>query len=251
MLGIRFNAMDRISRIGVIEKPFTSFGFAHAVSAIIALCLAFGLPLLIAKTASARQQDRFRLILTGIVLAQLLLNPWMRVAVYGEPLHLNLPLHLCHASLMLGAITLLFRSYLAYEVAYFWALGGAIPAILMPDVAFSFPHPLFLLFFIGHGLELACVAFATFVFGFRPRLISVGKAIAATAAFAALIVPINYALDANYLYLRHKPAQPSIIDLLGPWPWYVLALAGLVVMLAFLCYLPFALQKHLSSNKTH
>ncbi len=236
--------------MGVVGEPFTSFGFAHAVAATIVLCLALGLPLLIAKAASPRQQDRFRMVLIAIVLAQIVINPWVRVDVFGEPLRQNLPLHLCNASLILGAVTLLFRIYPVYEVAYFWALGGAIPAILMPDVEYTYPHPFFLLFFSGHGLELACVAFATFVFGFRPKLSSVGKAILATAVFAALVVPVNYALDTNYLYLRHKPMQPSVIDLMGPWPWYVLGLAGLVVLLALLSYFPVALEKHLAAKGT-
>ena len=236
--------------MGVVGTPFIPFGSAHVVSAVTVLCLALGLPLLIARTASPTQQDLFRIILIAIVLAQLVINPWLRVNVYGEPLGQNLPLHLCHLSLILGAITLLFRNFPAYEVAYFWALGGAIPAILMPDVEYTFPHPFFLLFFCGHGLELACISFATFVFGFRPRLASVGKAIAATAVLAALVFPINYILDANYLYLRHKPAQPSVIDLMGPWPWYILGLAGLVVLLALLSYMPVALQNHLKSRNT-
>ena len=236
--------------MGVAGNPFISFGIVHVVSAITVLCLAFGLPLLIGRTASPRQQDLFRIILIALVLAQLVINPWLRVNVYGEPLRQNLPLHLCHLSLILGAITLLFRNYAAYEVAYFWALGGAIPAILMPDVEYTYPHPFFFLFFGGHGLELACISFATFVFGFRPRLASVGKAIVATAALAALVFPINYILGANYLYLRHKPAQPSVIDLMGPWPWYILGLAVLVVLLALLAYLPVALQNHLASKDT-
>ena len=236
--------------MGAAATPFISFGITHALVATIVLCLAFGLPYLIARAASPALQNRFRILLIVLVLAQLIANPWVRVEVYGEPLRQNLPLHLCHASLILGVITLLFRRYGTYEVAYFWALGGAIPAILMPDVEYTYPHPFFLLFFTGHGLELACVAFATFVFSFRPRLASVGKAIVATAALAVLVTPVNYSLGTNYLYLRHKPVQPSVIDLLGPWPWYILGLAGLVVLLALLSYLPVALHRYLAPDDT-
>jgi hypothetical integral membrane protein (TIGR02206 family) len=44
---------------------------------------------------------------------------------------------------------------------------------------------------------------------------------------------------ANYGFLRAKPPQASLLDLLGPWPWYILALDALAVVLFTLLYLPF------------
>ena len=160
--------------MGVVGTPFISFGFVHVVSAVTVLCLAFGLPLLIARTASPRQQDLFRIILIALVLAQLVINPWLRVNVYGEPLRQNLPLHLCHLSLILGTVTLLFRNYPAYEVAYFWALGGAIPAILMPDVEYTYPHPFFFPLF-WRARPRTCLYFVRDLCLWFPASIGVGR----------------------------------------------------------------------------
>jgi uncharacterized membrane protein YwaF len=38
-----------------------------------------------------------------------------------------------------------------------------------------------------------------------------------------------------------KPATPSLLDMLGPWPWYLLAGELIAVLLVLLLYLPFAL----------
>jgi uncharacterized membrane protein YwaF len=52
---------------------------------------------------------------------------------------------------------------------------------------------------------------------------------------------VDWVLDSNYGYLRAKPAQASLYDYLGPWPWYLLSLEALAVALFLLCYAPFAL----------
>lgn len=75
--------------------------------------------------------------------------------------------------------------------------------------------------------------------GFRLRSGCVARALAATALYASIIMPLNYVLDSSYLYLRHKPEQATLIDLLGPWPWYILGLALVAVLVAVVLYLPF------------
>jgi len=230
--------------------PFVPFGIAHAMAAFMVITFAFAMPLMTAKLATARQQGGLRFGLTALIAVQIALNIWVRVEIYGEPLKFNLPLHLCGVSLILNIIILLFKNYRAYEVGYFWALAGGVPAVLMPDVEYTFPHPFFVLFFTGHGLEITGVIFATVVFGFRPQLVSVVRALAATGTYALMIIPINYFLGTNYLYLRHKPEQPSIIDFLGPWPWYIFGLALIAVLLSFICFLPFAAgRQHHRGNK--
>ena len=97
------------------------------------------------------------------------------------------------------------------------------------------------MFFTGHGLELTGVTYATIVMGFRPNPASITRAIWATAVYASIIMPLNYLLDLNYLYLRHKPEQPTLIDFLGPWPWYIFSLAVLAILASIVLYLPFAL----------
>ena len=59
-----------------------------------------------------------------------------------------------------------------------------------------------------------------------------------TVAYVFLVGAIDAYTGANYMYLRSKPPA-SLLDLLGPWPWY-LGWAGVVgVALLFVLDAPF------------
>jgi len=45
----------------------------------------------------------------------------------------------------------------------------------------------------------------------------------------------------NYMYLRHAPESPTLLSLLGPWPWYIAGAAVIALALVALLSLPFRL----------
>ena len=227
---------------------FEPFGLQHWLSSGITIALSVLFPLLVRQLADDTLRETLAKALALCLAGYLLAGPIIRSGVYGYPLQENLPLHMCGASVVLGVFMLWLRSFRVYEVVYFWGIGGVLAALLTPDLQDGFPHPLFLLFFGGHGLALAAVMYATLVFGFRPRARSVGIAIGATAAYALVIFPVNLLLGSNYLFLMRKPFQPSPLDYMGPWPWYILGLVMLVVTVCLLCYMPFAVQDRLGRS---
>lgn len=159
--------------------------------------------------------------------------------VYGTRLVDQLPLQICGVMFLLCAVMLWKKSYRVFEIAYFWGLAGTFQAMVTPDVRRAFPDPEYLIFFFSHTVLVVAIFYATFVFGFRPRPASIAKAFGATLAYAAFLTPINWLLDANFMYLRAKPAGASLLDALGPWPWYLVGAGALAVVLFTVCYLPF------------
>ena len=227
--------------MGTDVATFEPFGLQHWLGTAIAVAVGVLVPVLLRWRADPQGQDTARKIIAICLIVDTGLGPVMRAGVYGLPLLEHLPLQLCGMSVILGAFMLLLRSYRLYEVLYFWGTGGVLTALLTPDVEQAFPHPLFLLFFLSHGLAFMAVMFATLVMGFRPRAASLLIVMPVTAACALLMYPVNLMLGSNYLFLLAKPAQPSPLDLFGPWPWYLPGLVGLTAGAIVFLYVPFAI----------
>ncbi|MFC1504055.1 TIGR02206 family membrane protein [Spirochaetota bacterium] len=109
-----------------------------------------------------------------------------------------------------------------------------ITALLTPELTvYSFPHYKFFQFFISHGSVVLSVIYMTFIHSFRPHLKSIAKAFVITIIYTAIIAGVNLLVKGNYLFICRPPDNPSLIDYLGPWPWYVASLSGVAIALFF------------------
>lgn len=196
--------------------------------------------------ARRRPAHAFAVGIAAALIVQEIVKLYYYIGVADEPWQTNLPLHLCRVNELLCVVMLVARSYRMFEIAYFLAMAGSVTAMLTPALAVGFPAPKFLLFFLGHGLAVVAVVYAIFAYGFRPRPRSILITLGAVAAYAAVIAPINYVLDSNYLYLRAQPEPATFLALFGPWPTYLVALFALVFITCGLAYLPFALARAFS-----
>ncbi|HSQ60277.1 MAG TPA: TIGR02206 family membrane protein [Acidobacteriota bacterium] len=150
-----------------------------------------------------------------------------------------LPLHLCDLAVLFAVWALLTKGRFACEMLYFWGLTGTLIAMITPDVDRGFPDTRCLSFFALHGVVAASAVVMTFGAGVRPRPGSHWRVFAITNAYALLAAAIDLTTGANYLYLRAKPSQPSILDAMGPWPWYIVAADVLALFLFWVLMLPF------------
>jgi len=152
----------------------------------------------------------------------------------------SLPLHLCGVSVLLVAAMLITRSFAIFELTYFWAMGGALQGLITPDVeGFDFPHFRFLTTFVSHGLIVTANLYAVFVLGMRPTFVSYLKSMAVVNAYGVAMLLFNRVTGANYGFLCRKPDPPTLLDVLGPWPRYLLALEAIALGLSFLFLVPF------------
>ena len=130
--------------------------------------------------------------------------------------------------------------WFAYELGYFWGLGGTLQGLITPDIAYDFPDPQFIFFAINHAGIITALLYLTFT-GQRPRLVSLPRVAAATILYALVAGLADYLLGTDYGFLAAKPRNPSLLDFLAPWPWYIpeLVLIGLASLLIY--YVPFLL----------
>jgi hypothetical integral membrane protein (TIGR02206 family) len=154
-------------------------------------------------------------------------------------LDFNLPLHLTDVVTIVAVLALWTRAPRPAELTWFWGLTASLQAVLTPDLGADFPELLYWTFFITHSG--AVVAALLLVVGRRiePRPGAVRRAFAATLAVAAAAATANLLAGGNYMWLREKPEAGSLLDVIGPWPWYILSAAVLALALFTLLDLPF------------
>ena len=151
----------------------------------------------------------------------------------------HLPLELCDASLCLVIIALFTLNRVVYDLAYYGALAGATMALLTPNLWEPFPSFSTMQFFVDHGLIVSGALYLVWSKQARPRAGSVGRAMLAVNLFAAFVGTFDFLFKTDYMYLRAKPPNTSLLDVLGPWPWYILAAEPVACGVFLLLYLPF------------
>ena len=224
------------------EGPaFEYFGAAHLGA--LAFLVLLNLYLLRFRYASDRTKGAIRWMLAILLcINEFAWHDWI-YTVGRWTIQTMLPLHLCSLLVWLGALMLVTRSYRIYEFMYFMGIGGAIQALATPGLGnFGFPHFMFFQYFTSHGLIVTSAIYMTVVEGFRPTWRSLVSVFVWMNLYAAAIFFLNTAIGSNYLMINSKPETPSLLDLLPPWPVYILymELIGIVTML--LLYLPFAIK---------
>ena len=143
----------------------------------------------------------------------------------------TLPLQLCDLASFIAVYALWTRRRWAAALTYFWGLTLTSQAMLTPDLAADFPDPIFLLFWAMHLLVVWAAVYLVWALGLSPTWRTYRTSVAITAAWAVTVYAFNVAVGTNYGYLNAKPAAASALDLLGPWPWYVVN--EIVIVAAF------------------
>ena len=169
----------------------------------------------------------------------------LQLVLTSTPVDLNLvlPFHVCYFLNLLMPVMLWRRSYFLFEISYFMIMAGCVQALFTPDILQSFPHYMNVRYFVVHIGLAQSILYAILVYGYRPTWQGLGKSFLWTNIYFVCMLAVNFALDTNFMYLRRKPANPTLLDLFGDWPWYILGGELLALALFTVVMLPFALQR--------
>jgi len=225
------------------DNPFVFFSTPHWL-ALFTLFVIFSMILVFRSWFLRPKVDLYTrwTVAVLLIVQELSLNVW-RLSNGSWTAGDSLPLHLCGMGIVLAAFMMVNKNFLLYELVYFWGLGGAIQALLTPNIGiYGYPHYRYFQFFVSHGTLIFASLYMTWIGGMRPTHRSIWRVMGITNIYLVIIAGFNTLTDGNYLFICHKPVDGSIIDFLGPWPWYILSLEVVAVISFYIYYAPFAVK---------
>jgi hypothetical integral membrane protein (TIGR02206 family) len=215
------------------QQEFAAYGPSHLV--VLAIFIV-GAALLVVV---GRRQNPSQARILARVLAAAIVAAFLVALVYKLirfDIQTSIPLQLCDIAEVTAAYALWSQRHWAFALAYYWGLLLSSQALITPDIgtpqegAPDFPSHLFLTFFTLHVLVVWSAIYLTWGQRNRPRWRDYRFAVVVTLGWVAFAFVFNVIAGTNYGYLNRKPATASALDILGPWPIYVLA--EMVIVLA-------------------
>lgn len=222
-----------------VVSPFHAFGPSH-LAALAVFAVLCGCMIAMARSGRWPAASRFGEHLLATVLVLLpVVNAWYQANGGSFDFRKALPFHYCDFAAFAGAAALWTRGQWPSEICYFFGLAGTFQGLVTPALQKDFPDPAFFVFFLNHGLVVVTSLYVVLGLRVRPLPGAVWRAMAAMVAYAAFAGAVNAVLGANFGFLCEKSPNPSLLDHLGPWPWYVASLFFVGLVLYSLLYLPF------------
>ncbi len=225
------------------ESEFMAFSKEHWIPLCIVAVIGLFSIIFAKYSLNDRQQVTFGTLLALIPV----------LGVFGRLtfLHLDgilvikdeLPLHICRFVALVIPLAMWKKNRYWLGVFYFWILVGTLNANLTPDIENGFPHWSYFTYWILHSFLVILPFYCIFIFRIEITWKDLLNAFIFANVFMVVTLVVNFLMDTNYMYTRQKPPSASLIDYMGPWPWYLVSLQFLALFLFFLVYIPFYLRR--------
>ena len=149
----------------------------------------------------------------------------------------NLPIQLCGiSSLICCVLPFVKKKDKLFQFVYYTGVIGGIMAILTPQMNyFDGSLRYYLNYYVSHSLIIVLPIFMFLHLDLKLPKFSWFKIWIHLNILMAIIMPINFLLDSNYMYVNAAPKvnNPLVI---GEWPYYLLIWEPLVMIIAYLIY---------------
>ena len=268
---VRSAARTLTIRAGTLPREFRSWTTEHFIPIAAIVIASIGLGLLARRrgrlqpTGRSARFDAIALVLSLVMWANEFVYQlyWFRIGGWSPATALML--QMCGLSILLLPVMLFAEServrQFLFDVLYFWGIGGALQALIAPDIGSNgFPAYRYFSFFLSHGLIIASTLVMAMAGGLRITLRSLVRAFVVTNI---LLVPV-YGIDqllrlippydpGNYFVLGYPPPTGSIVDvfaeIFGPSPRYVVGLELMGLAVFGILYLPWPLARLIKTKE--
>ena len=160
------------------------------------------------------------------------------LALFPFRVHHSLPLQICDFAWVVVAWALLTNRPLPTALTYYWGLTLSVQALVQPTLSQGFPDPNFFAFWGKHVLIVWGAVYLCLALRHGPDWTSYRRAVMWTVGWLVVVLCLNAVLGSDYGYVNGKPSQATVLDVLGPWPVYVVAEIAIVLAVWALITLP-------------
>lgn len=210
------------------QAEFTAYGPSYwAVIAVFAIGSALLVWVGRSQTeAQARCLSRILAVATAAIYGVTLVYSLVPLTISR-----SIPLRLTDLATVAAAYALWSQRRWAFVLTYYWGLTLSTQALISPVLKSpDFPNYQFLGFWAIHLLVVWAAIYLTWGRGMRPSWRSYRFVVVVTVLWAVTTVTFNRIAGTNYGFLNGKPHTASLLDVLGPWPVYLLTAAALILI---------------------
>jgi len=156
----------------------------------------------------------------------------------------NLPLHLCAISNLIACFILFIpKNQKLFEFLFYCGFWGGLMAILTAQIN-DYDGSLFkyIQYYTSHGTIIFMPLYMFYNLNYKLSKFSWLKLLLILNIFMAIIIPINFKIGSNYMYLAEAPNIKNPL-VYGDWPFYIVNWEFIIIILFYLTYVIFSKQK--------
>lgn len=193
--------------------------------------------LLIGKFMSPKNKLRMGMLLSILLIFTTLTGHTRNIVNGYWNISDNLPLHLCSVSNLIACFILFIpKKNRLFEFLFYAGIIGAIQAFFTPQINnFDGSNYEYLEYYLSHGGIMLLPIFMFKNLGYKLTKYSWIKVVLYLNILLAIVMPLNFIIDSNYMYLANRPNVDNPL-IIGEWPYYILFWEVIVVTLTYILY---------------
>lgn len=149
----------------------------------------------------------------------------------------NLPLHLCGISGLIACFILFIKKKnVLFEFLFYAGIIGGIQAILTPQINnFDESNFEYIDYYFSHAAIIIVPIYMYKYLNYKLSRYSWIKVLLPLNILLALIMPLNFQINSNYMYLAYPPGVDNPL-IIGDWPFYIIYWEFIILIFTYTTY---------------
>ncbi|HRI00939.1 MAG TPA: TIGR02206 family membrane protein [Saprospiraceae bacterium] len=220
------------------SSGFQAYSAYHWIPISLWICLTV---IWIAMTKNLNEQlkNKQALLFSIILSSAIILTMIAKIIMQKFDVATDLPFHLCNILALIYPIALKLNKSWFFGMLYYWVLAGTLQAIFTPDLKEMPPNFIYFRYWLVHCGLVSLLFFGLINLKWKVTFKNITHALLGANVYMIFSLIINFITNGNYFFTMRKPEAKSLMDYIGPWPWYLLTGQLVMLILFVLLYIPF------------